>query len=161
VTYCARQQIVLLGKGRRCDECQGGHHHRVPADAELVPPDPLACVHEFQLEVIGDTLLTQHRVCRVCSHREELSADEIHAQHGYPQQYQVQEAPDAAVPSRATLEEAQRGVRTEIRRTLSLVARMKNTLRDGQSNVAAWVRVLPWGLGEAATALEFFVEALQ
>jgi hypothetical protein len=161
VTYCERHKIVLLGKGRLCNQCPDVPGNVVNADDDQLPADPLACVHDFQPEVIGGTLLTNHVVCRFCSHREEMSEDEINARHDYPKQYQIHEEPDTAVPSHAQLETVQHEVRTEIKRTMTLVARTKKTLRDGESNVAAWVRVLPWGLGEAATALEFFVECLQ
>jgi hypothetical protein len=159
VTYCERHKIVLFGKGRLCGECPEGTV--VNADHDPLPPDPLACVHEFQPEVIGGTLLTNHVVCRLCSHREEMTDEETNARHDYPRPYQAREEPDAVARSHAALEKTQQEVRTEIRRSLTLVARTKKLLGDSESHVAAWVRVLPWGLGEAATALEFFVEALQ
>jgi hypothetical protein len=76
----------------------------------------------------------------------------------YPEQYQ---APDASDPSAAVhgLVEAQQTFEDTVKRTLTLVARTKKIL-DG-ANIAAWARILPWGMGEAATALDFFVEALQ
>jgi hypothetical protein len=39
--------------------------------------------------------------------------------------------------------------------------KLSRRLLDGGKTIAALARVLPWGLGEAATALEFFVECLQ
>jgi hypothetical protein len=154
VKYCPRHKIALVGKARMCDECP------LLPESRDVPAERSACAHDFQLEVVGDTLLTGHLVCRFCSHREEMSV-EIHAQHGYPQQYQVHEQHDPADLSRAALQESQQEVVSEIKRSLTLVARTKKLLSDSDSRVAAWVRILPWGMGEAATALEFFVECLQ
>jgi hypothetical protein len=79
----------------------------------------------------------------------------------YPRHYQVHGGREPADLSRATLEESQQEVVTKTERTFTLIERTKKLLSDSESNVAAWVRILPWGMGEAATALEFFVECLQ
>jgi hypothetical protein len=101
-------------------------------------PEPsrerVACAHEFEIELVGGTLLTNHYVCRLCGHRVQMADGEMGHCSTYPRHYQVPERPaesdEATEPAGVarSASNGQRDLRDQAPRSLAQLMESKDLM---------------------------------